>query len=208
MFAGGNGVLPFEADGSLKGGLSTLVRSRQRWVDQGLAVVIPNRPASVSEFNYRLTDAYGHDIATLIDFASSHWSAPIWLLGHSLGSLAVVSGASGPSAAKVAGIVVAGGTFFRNGVKQTVYDAPPAAIHVPVLITQHEHETCGPSSPEGAASFRTALTGSPATDLMLFTGGEPSGGPCDPTALHSYVGLDAQFVARVTAWMHDHNGKQ
>ena len=185
-----------------------LVRSRQKWVDQGIAVVIPNRPASVSEFNFRLTDAYSHDIVTLIDFASSRWSAPIWLLGHSLGSLAVVSGASGPSATKVAGIVVAGGTFFTNGVKQTVYDTPLAAVHVPVLITEHEHETCGPSSPEGAASFRTALIGSLTTDLMLFTGGEPSGGPCDPTALHSYVGLDAQFVARVSAWMRDHNGKQ
>ena len=102
MFAGGNGVIPFEADGSLKGGLNTLVRSRQKWVDQGIAVVIPNRPASVSELNYRLTDAYSHDIVTLIDFASSRWSAPIWLLGHSLGSLAVVSGASDPSATKVA----------------------------------------------------------------------------------------------------------
>ena len=33
IFIGGDGVVPFEADGSLKGGRSTLVRTRQLWLD-------------------------------------------------------------------------------------------------------------------------------------------------------------------------------
>jgi hypothetical protein len=37
--------------------------------------------------------------------------------------------------------------------------------------------------------------------VFLFKGGEPSGAPCDPTALHSFVGLDPEFVERVAAWM-------
>jgi hypothetical protein len=210
MFIGGNGVMPFEEDGSLKGGRSTLVRTRQLWVDQGVAVVIPGKPSGIpaSNFFYRLTDAYAQDIASLVDFAHSHWQAPIWLLGHSLGSNSAVAGATRPTTGKIAGIVVAGGTFYRgaNGeIKETVFDVPIAKIGIPVLVTEHEHETCPPSSPEGAARFRAALTGSPATDLFLFNGGEPSGGPCDPTALHSYVGLDAEFVTRVAAWMRSHN---
>ncbi|MGD0109147.1 MAG: hypothetical protein ABSC06_34695 [Rhodopila sp.] len=63
MFIGGDGVIPWEADGSLKGGRSTLVRTRQLWLDQGIAVLIAGKPTWLTvAYSYRLTDAYARDI--------------------------------------------------------------------------------------------------------------------------------------------------
>jgi len=59
MFIGGDGVIPWEADGSLKGGRST----RQLWLDQGIAVLIAGKPTWLTvAYSYRLTDAYARDI--------------------------------------------------------------------------------------------------------------------------------------------------
>ncbi|MGD0110023.1 MAG: hypothetical protein ABSC06_39305 [Rhodopila sp.] len=89
----------------------------------------------------------------------------------------------------------------QDALTEAVFDMPLAAIDVPALVVTHAHDACPTTSPDGPARLRAALTGSPATDLFVFDGGNPSGGPCDPTALHSLVGLDSEFVARVAGWM-------
>ena len=205
MFIGGDGVVPFEADGSLKGGRSTLVRTRQLWLDRGIAVLIPGKPSSLAgAFSYRLTDSYAQDIRALVEFAHAHASVPVWLFGHSLGTVAVASGASRLTHGEIAGVVFASpvANHFPPNLTEAVFDAPLAVINVPALIVAHAQDSCSTTAPDGPARLRAVLTGSPKSDILLFNGGEPSGGPCDPTALHSFVGLDAEFVERVTAWMH------
>ena len=204
MFIGGDGVVPFEADGSLKGGRSTLVRTRQLWLDHGVAVLIPGKPSSlVGVFSYRLSDTYAQDIRALVDFARAHASVPVWLFGHSLGTVAVASGASHLTHGEIAGAVFASPTVnrFPPRITETVFDAPLDVINVPALVAAHAQDSCSTTAPEGPARLRAAMTGSPKSDIFLFNGGEPTGGPCDPTALHSFVGLDAEFVERVAAWM-------
>ena len=205
MFIGGNGVVPFEADGSLKGGLSTLVRTRQLWLDHGIAVLIPGKPSSLAreDRSYRFSDAYAQDIRALVEFAHARAPVPIWLLGHSLGSVAVASGASRLTHREIVGIVFVSPTAnrFPPAITESVFDAQLAVINVPALVVAHEQDSCPTSAPDGPARLRAALTGAPRSEVFVFRGGEPSGGPCDVTALHSFVGLDAEFVDRVAAWM-------
>jgi pimeloyl-ACP methyl ester carboxylesterase len=208
MFAGGDGVIPFEADGSLKGGRSTFLRTRQLWLDQGIAVLIPGKPSSLTGvFSYRLTDAYAQDMRTLVDFARTRASAPVWLMGHSMGSVAVASAASRLTQGQLAGVVLAApvAVHVPPNVTESVFDARLAAINVPALIIAHEQDTCRTSVSDAPARLRAALTSAPVTELILFTGGEPVGGPCDPTALHSFVGLDTDLVKRIAAWMRGRN---
>lgn len=205
IFIGGDGVVPFEADGSLKGGRSILVRTRQLWLDHGIAVLIPGKPSSLAGvFSYRLSDAYAQDIRALVDFARAHASAPVWLFGHSLGTIAVASGGSHLTHGEIAGVVFAAPTInhIPPNITETVFDAPLAVINVPALVVAHSQDSCSTTAPDGPARLRAALTGSSKSDIFSFNGGEPSGGPCDPTALHSFVGLDAEFVDRVAAWVH------
>jgi ketosteroid isomerase-like protein len=202
VFVGGDGELPFEADGSLKGGRSIFVRTRQLWLDQGIAVLIAGKPSSLKGiWMYRLTDAYAQDIQTLVEFARARTPVPIWLFGHSLGTNAVASGASRLTGGQIAGVVFASATTQHAPSKEIVFDVPLLAINVPALVIAHEHDACPNSPPDGGSRLRAALTGSPASDLVFFSGGEPSGGPCDPTALHTFVGLDQEVVARVATWM-------
>jgi len=205
MFVGGNGKVPFEADGSLKGGVGTLTRTRQLWLDQGVAVLIPGKPSSITvEYAYRLTAEYSQDMRSLVNFARAHASAPIWLLGHSSGTNAAAHGASQLVGGEIAGVVFVS-PVSQHGpsekLTEAVVDVPLAAIKVPALVVAHQQDACPNTPPDGATRLRAALTGSPATELFLLDGGQPSGGPCDPTALHSLVGLDAEFVARVVGWM-------
>jgi hypothetical protein len=205
IFTGGDGVVPFEADGSLKGGRGILVRTRQLWLDHGIAVLIPSRPTSLAGvFSYRLSDAYAEDIRALVDFARAHASVPVWLFGHSSGTVAVASGASRFTHGEIAGAVFAAPVVnhIPPNITEAVFDAPLAVVNVPALVVAHAQDSCRTSAPDGPARLRAALTGAPKSDVFLFNGGEPSGAPCDPTALHSFVGLDAEFVDRVAAWVH------
>jgi hypothetical protein len=204
MFAGGDGVIPFEADGSLKGGRSPFLRTRQLWLDQGIAVLIPGKPSSLAGvFSYRMTDAYAQDIRALVDFARARASAPVWLMGNSNGTGAVAFGASRLTHGEIAGVVFAApvSQLVPRKTTELAFDAPVAAVNVPALVIAHEQDSCPGSPPETPARLRAALTSAPVTELFLFTGGEPSGGPCDPTSLHAFVGIDTDFVKRVAAWM-------
>ena len=206
MFAGGNGVIQFEAVGSLKGGRSTLIRTRQLWIEQGIAVLIPGRPR-LSVDSYRLADAYGQDIRALVDFARTRASAPVWLMGNSMGTEAVASGASRLTHGEIAGVVFAAPVshLVPRKMTESVLDPPLAAINVPALVIAHGQDDCPASPPETPARLRASLTSAPVTELFLFTGGEPVGGPCDPTSLHAFVGLDTDLVKRVAAWMRGRN---
>jgi pimeloyl-ACP methyl ester carboxylesterase len=205
---GGDGAIPFEPDGSLKGGRSTLIRTRQVWLEHGLAVLIVNRPSALAtRYAFRESDTYANDVRALIDFARARSSTPVWVLGHSLGTNAVASVAARLTDGQIAGVVFIAATINRipdSGITETVFDVPLARIDVPTLVVTHAHDACPAASPEGSARLRATLTGSPRTDLFVFDGGEPSGGPCDPTALHSLVGLDTEYVARISAWMREH----
>jgi len=206
VFIGGDGVVPFEADGSLKGGRSIFLRTRQLWLDQGIAVLVAGKPSSLTGiWMYRLTDAYAQDIQALVEFARARTPVPIWLFGHSLGTNAVASGASRLTGGQIAGVVFGSATTQHAPSKEIVFDVPLAAINVPALVIAHEQDACPNSPPDGGSRLRAALTGSPANDLVFFSGGEPSGGPCDNTALHSFVGLDQEVVARVATWMRSNN---
>lgn len=202
MFTGGSGVIPFEADGSFKGGRGPLTRTQQLWLDQGIAVLIPGRPR-LSVDSYRLTDAYVQDIRALVDFARTRASAPVWLIGNSMGTEAVASGASRLTHGEIAGVVFAAPVshLVPRKATESVLDPPLAAINVPVLVVAHKQDDCSSAPPETPARLRAALTSAPVTELFLFAGGEPSGGPCDPTSLHAFVGLDVDLVKRVAAWM-------
>jgi pimeloyl-ACP methyl ester carboxylesterase len=129
MFIGGDGVIPWEADGSLKGGRST----RQLWLDQGIAVLIAGKPTWLTvAYSYRLTDAYARDIRSLVDFARARAPVPVWLLGHSLGNNAVASGASRLTQGEIAGVVF---------VSPTTHHGPQDAL-TEAVFDMHRHDRC------------------------------------------------------------------
>lgn len=206
LFMGGDGNAGITPEGGFTRGGNFLIRTRQLWLSQGIAVVIPDKPANLPElYGNRLHPAYARDIATQVAFARGRSRAPIWLIGTSQGSNAVAAGAASLTGGQIAGAVFSSSVTQIGGRAQmtdTVFGARLSAINVPALIVAHQEDGCRVTPASDAPRLRAALTGSPRTEILLFTGGSPPrSGPCDPFSQHGYLGIEQDVVTRIVAWM-------
>ncbi len=87
-------------------------------------------------------------------------------------------------------------------MSDTVFGAPLAAINVPALVVAHQDDGCRLTPPADAEQIRAALSASPRREVMRFSGGAPPRSqPCEALSQHGYLGIEADVVARIAAWM-------
>jgi poly(3-hydroxyalkanoate) synthetase len=206
LFPGGDGHIKLGTDGTPAAGGNFLVRTRDAWVKQGMAVAIPDVPDNQRNlFNYRTTDDYAADIRQIIAYVRTQTKAPIWLVGTSQGTNAAVGGASRMTKGEIAGVVLTS-TLTRQGgkpeLKETVFQANLAAINVPVLILSHTNDQCNLTPPSDGASLKAALKGSPKVEMQTASGGlAPISPPCEAKAQHGFYGIEDQVVAQISGWI-------
>lgn len=206
LFPGGDGVINLGPDGTPRAGGNFLVRTRDSWVAQGMAVAIPDVPGNLrSLFNNRTTADYTDDIAKMIAYIRTQTKAPIWLVGTSQGTNAAVGGASRMTKGEIAGVVLTSSLTRQGGrpdLKETVFQANLAAIDVPVLILSHTGDKCAITPPGDAATIKAALKASPKVDVQMVSGGlPPISDPCEAKAEHGFYGIEDQVVAQISGWI-------
>src|SRR5262245_65485090 len=96
LFAGGNGLLDLQPDGSIGTNLSGnfLVRSRDRFVTRGLFVAVVDTPNQVAiDGNVRLSAQYAQDMAHVIAEVRNRIpdGGKVWLIGTSTGTISAAS---------------------------------------------------------------------------------------------------------------------
>ena len=96
LFAGGNGLLNLQPDGSIGTNLSGnfLVRSRDRFVKRNLFVAVVDTPNQVAiDGNVRLSSQYAQDMAHVIADVRNRIpdGAKVWLIGTSTGTMSAAS---------------------------------------------------------------------------------------------------------------------
>jgi pimeloyl-ACP methyl ester carboxylesterase len=146
----------------------------------GFAVVLPDAPNGTSLTGERHLPAYADAIGRAIDFARSRAALPVWLIGTSAGTTAAVNGAA-HLGSKVSGAVLTSQVTRRTGASgETIFDAEPGAIAVPVLVLGNEYDTCADTPPGDAPIVLSALTRSPPKELVMVTSGQAAKGsdPC------------------------------
>ena len=206
LFAGGDGIIKLGTDGTPAAGGNFLVRTRDAWVKQGMAVAIPDVPDNQRNlFNHRTTADYAGDIGQIAAYIRTQTKAPIWLVGTSQGTNAAVGGASRMTKGEIAGVVLTS-TLTRPGgkpeLKETVFAANLAAINVPVLILSHTGDQCNLTPPADNANVKAALKGSPKVEVQTVSGGLPPISPaCEAKAEHGFYGIEDQVVAQVSGWI-------
>jgi len=206
LFTGGDGHIKLQADGTPRAGGNFLVRTRDSWVKQGLAVAIPDVPDNQRTlFNHRTTDDYASDIRQIMAYVRTQTKAPIWLVGTSQGTNAAVGGASRMTKGEIAGIVLTS-TLTRPGgkpdFKETVFAANLGAIDVPVLILSHTGDKCNLTPPGDDATIKSALKSSPKAEVQMVSGGlPPISDPCEAMAEHGFYGIEDQVVAQISNWI-------
>jgi hypothetical protein len=206
---GSDGVVGLDSAGGIhKLGGNFLVRTISQWSAQGFDVVLPDAPNGTSLFGQRHLPAYADAISKAIDFGRSHANLPVWLIATSLGSISAVNGAA-HLGSKVSGVVLASSVTRPGRAGETLFDAEPGAISVPVLIVNNQYDTCSVSPPGDAPSILSALTRSPRKELVTVASSQivRQSDPCEGMSPHGYLGIEGTVVQRISDWIRTVDGR-
>ncbi len=207
LFTGGHGGLQIGADGSIAWGRNNfLVRTREQFVRQGLAVALIDAPSDQQEPPYlrgvRQGPDHLQDVRALIVWLRKETAAPVWLVGMSRGTQSVgfvatqlPRDAEGPD-----GIVLAA-SIMRDPREPALPAMPLERIAIPVLLVHHKDDACRATPYDGVPEMLERFKGAPRRALITAEGGRNRGDPCEAFAYHDFHGLEAEVVSAIARWM-------
>ncbi len=207
LFAGGDGQIKLGADGTPAAGTNFLVRTRDTWVQQGMAVAIPDVPDNQrSLYNHRTSADYAADIGQIVAYVRTQTKAPIWLVGTSQGTNAAVGGASRMTKGEIAGIVLtsladAAGRQARiegNRLRgRSRSHRRACADPLPFRRQMRDHAAGRRRAHQGRAQIIAQGRGGdgerglpPISDLR-----------CEAKSEHGFYGIEDSVVAQIAAWI-------
>ena len=110
---------------------------------------------------------------------------------------------------KVSGAILTSSVTRAGRAGETVFDAEPGAIAVPVLVVNNEYDTCGETPPSDAPMVLSALTRSPRRELVMVTSSQivRRSDPCEAMSPHGYLGIEGMVVQRISEWIRAAGGR-
>lgn len=203
MLPGGAGDVGIKRDGDLRHDKNFLARTRALWLARNYAVVIPDARENLR--GLRSAPDYAAVVAVLVDFARKRHDAPVFLIGTSQGSIAAMNGASHAQKGQVAGVVLTESVSRQGGSHETVFDAYPQNVRIPVLIVANDDDGCNVAPPQDASRIAAALTRAPDIKILHVKGGETrSHKDCGSLTPHGYFGIEAEVVGKIADWLDGH----
>jgi len=203
LFAGGHGGLQISDSGAFGwGGGNFLVRSRQLFASQGLAVAVVDAPSDRQNLNYfRQTAEHAADIKAVIAWLRDNLRVPVWLVGTSRGTQSAayiatrLGSGGGPD-----GIVLTS-SILADRRSAAVPELGLETLNVPVLVVHHEEDGCRVCLFSDMPRLMEKLAALPRKELVTFKGGSNVGDPCEARAYHGYNGLEPEVVSRIAVWI-------
>ncbi|HEM7878332.1 TPA: alpha/beta hydrolase [Burkholderia contaminans] len=207
LYAGGHGGLQLEPSGRFGWGAGNfLVRTRQLFVKDGIAVAVIDAPSDRQSAPYldgfRLSKEHADDARAVIAWLKEQLHVPVWLVGTSRGTqsaaaIAVaLAGAGGPD-----GLVLTSTILREERGGTAVTDMNLASITIPVLIVHHQNDGCKHCPVSETDTLLKKLQQSLKAELMIVSGGTSRGDPCEAFAYHGFNGLESGVVDAISAWM-------
>ena len=207
LLAGGDGVVALTPAGPSRLQGNFLLRTRQRFAREGLLVAVLDSPSDrTSLWNFRTTADHAADLRAAIAALREIAPVPVWLVGTSMGTLSAASAAARLKEGGPDGIVLTSSVSEISRMSgESIRHVALGDIRVPVLIVHHRHDTCRSSPYPWAADAPKALKQAPAKELLTYDGGSPPiSEPCEAKSAHGYLGLEAQVVTDIAAWIRAH----
>ncbi len=206
LFPGGHGGLQLFASGAIKWGEDNfLVRSRQRFAEQGLLVIVVDAPSDRQSppflSGFRLSPEHAADVKAVIAWARDRAKVPVWLVGTSRGTQSAahaaiaLAGPEGPD-----GLVLTA-TILTDGKSRPVPAMAVDQLRVPVLVVHHEQDGCDHCPFAEVPALMAKLGHAPRSQLLSFKGGTSRGDPCKASAHHGFNGLEQDVVQKIAAWI-------
>jgi dienelactone hydrolase len=219
LFAGGNGRLDIQSDGTIRFlQQNFLVRARALFARAGYTTLVPDLAKDMKKgdadvvADYRGSQDYAVDVNAMVRYMRNQGARKVWTIGTSRGTLSVANYVArywvprertGPD-----------GQIYTSGFWKLGADVPGFTIwklangdarklKLPTLLAVHNQDACPDTNPADLDAFESWLSsGGAAVSVMRFTGGKtPQSGPCDALSQHGFFGLDKEVVKRITGWI-------
>lgn len=179
-----------------------LIRSRQRFFEQGFNVFALGRPSDHTELDgvFRTSAEHLEDLRSVVWFLKESAGKPVWLVGTSAGTLSAAHGAIGLEDA-IAGVVL---TSSITSFQVTGAPARQALerVRVPVLVMHHRQDACRHSLANGTSWIMRGLSAAPVKKLVMVDGGhDPTGPVCEPLHWHGFINMEDEAVAAIAEWI-------
>ena len=214
LLVGGGGVLNLDERGCPRAlARNVLARMLPLFHAAGFVTALVDAP---SDFlgedglaGFRDTPQHADDLGKVIADLRARTHGPVWVVGHSRGTISAINaaarlaGASAPDGVVLLSAIMSGDARARKSwVAQTVFDPPLAAIKIPLLVAGHAADSC-PRSPPRVMDAVIAKTQSGRAQGATVTGGPvppgraPTLAACEVGQPHDYVDQDADVAAGI-----------
>ncbi len=207
LLAGGNGRLALSPEGRIGGlGGNFLVRSRELFAAQGLAVAVLDAPSDrqtgMALDGFRTSSEHVQDLAAVIGWLRKEFGAPVWLVGTSRGteSAAFVATQLSRAAGGPDGIVLTS-SILRDPRGRPVTAMDLDRVGVPALVVHHRNDGCWLCDFQFTPELLGKLSAAPRKAVLAFDGGASKGNECGAWAHHGYNGIEAEVVEKIAVWM-------
>ncbi|MBC7962838.1 MAG: hypothetical protein H7Y05_07830 [Steroidobacteraceae bacterium] len=202
FFPGGNGAGPFKLGaGGVVSGWNFLVRSADRFIRGGLAVVTVNPPSdhpTGMSTGFRESAEHAEDIAALISYLKQQGYQRIFLVGNSRGTLSATSLGTRLKDSRLKGVILTSSLEYDNFLRWL----PLEKMKLPVLMVHHRDDNCRVSSFQEAEKTRDALRRHTSVDFSEINGGAyPRSAPCDNLSAHGFFGIEDKVVKVISDWV-------
>jgi len=209
LFAGGNGYVGINADGTLVNGGNFLVRTRATFAARDIAVAVVDPPSDRLRPPYlggfRQSAEHVADVREVIAWLRAQTHVPVWLIGTSRGTQSaayVATQLPTPAAGGADGVVLTSTILAgSNANDRPVPEMQLGRIAVPVLVVHHRRDGCALCPFADVPRVTAALRASPRTETIAFDGGTTTGDPCQAFAYHGFNGIEPQAVAAIADWI-------
>ena len=206
LFMGGRGALGLQRGPLTARNTNFLVRTRRQFAEKGFVVAVVDVPSdrtSEALVGFRTTPEHAADVRGLIAALHAEASAPVWLVGTSMGSVSAASAAARLSDGGPDGVVLTSSVMGRNKeMGESLQDVALDRIRVPVLLVHHRDDGCPSSRYADTSWAMRRLSTTPKKELLTFSGGDaPQSPPCEPLAPHGYFGIEDRVVDAIVTWI-------
>jgi len=201
LFAGGDGRISINEDGSMEKDANFLVRSRRLFAENGIRTAVIDPPSDHWHLlEQRTTDWHMQDIATVMAYLKSLSDKPVWLIGTSRGTISVAAAATRIDPQYLAGIVLTS-TVTEPNKHDSVYATDISTITLPVLVVHHREDNCWVTPYSGAVKLMQHLSRAEPSELITFSGGKGGADDCGPISDHGFNGIERSVVTSIARWI-------
>jgi pimeloyl-ACP methyl ester carboxylesterase len=222
MLIGGGGYMDIDDNGCPRLlSRNVLVRMRTILNAAGVATALVDTPSDLRTDEglgaYRIAADHAQDLGKLIAELRARTKGPVWIAGHSRGSISAVNAAArltGPAAPD--GVILLSGMYTgdakarRLWAAHTVFLADLAAIQIPALVIGHAADNCVRSPADqmkdviaktrGSRQQAVTVTGGP-----VASGRAPSLAACEVREPHDFTEQEAEVAAGIARFICGNN---